>query len=168
MARTAPYAITLLLLTSIFALAWPPLLSAGQHCGAKGDWRSHLVPDRWPPKGLSTSALPGGKTIRPVPIYKSCIRHDDCYDRAGADRAECDKLFLKDMRAQCDRVYKSLFEIPHRSACRSAARGYYEAVVKFGQPAFAAAQAKHRAQAPKGQAEPGPSMGETTQAASGR
>ncbi|MBU1277290.1 MAG: phospholipase [Proteobacteria bacterium] len=115
---------------------------AGQHCGANGDWRSNLVPDRWPPRGVKTTWLPGGNTIKQVPVYKACIRHDECYDRSGATQKKCDRRFLKDMLNQCQGVYKDLLELPHLEACNAAAQGYYQAVAKYGGPAFTRAQAK--------------------------
>ena len=117
---------------------------AGQHCGAKGDWRSNLVPDRWPPSGVKTKWLPGGNTIKRVPVYKACIRHDECYDRPGATQKECDRRFLRNMLKQCQGVYNDLLELPHLEACKAAAQGYYQAVAKYGGPAFAHAQAKLR------------------------
>ncbi|MCB2191956.1 MAG: phospholipase [Deltaproteobacteria bacterium] len=121
---------------------------AGQHCGAQGDWRSNLVPDYWPPKGVKTSWIPGGNTIRQVPVYKACVRHDECYDRLGATQAQCDRRFLVDMRDQCKRVYKDVLQMAHLEACKTAAQGYYQAVAKYGGPAFAQAQAKQRAAGP--------------------
>jgi hypothetical protein len=132
----------LFLSLSIILYAGAPSF-AGKHCGGQGDWRSNLVPDYWPPKGFKAGWVPGGGTIKKVPVYKSCIKHDDCYDRRGANQKECDLQFRADMRAQCDSVYKNLLQAAHLEACLGAAQGYYKAVATYGGPAFAAAQAKH-------------------------
>ena len=134
--------ILVLALLFLVSLSASPLAFAGQHCGAQGDWRSNLVPDRWPPKGVKTNWIPGGSTIKQVPIYRSCIRHDECYDRLGATQKQCDRRFLQDMLKQCQGVYKDVLQLPHLEACKAAAQGYYQAVAKYGAPAFAQAQAK--------------------------
>ena len=134
--------ISLFVLFLVISLSAFPVALAGQHCGAKGDWRSNLVPDHWPPRGVKTNWLPGGNTIKQVPVYKACIRHDECYDRPGATQKECDRRFLRNMLKQCQGVYNDLLELPHLEACKAAAQGYYQAVAKYGGPAFAHAQAK--------------------------
>lgn len=136
------------------ALAGPapaPARSSGGHCGAEGDWRSTLVPDVWPPENLRRSGLLGraGRYIKKVAVYKACIAHDKCYDTPGAARANCDRRFEADMRAECERVYRDPLDLPLREACCGAAHTYYLAVVKNGQESFDKAQqrAKHRTRA---------------------
>ncbi|MCF8040974.1 MAG: phospholipase [Desulfarculaceae bacterium] len=135
--RISVLALLLFISLSAFSTAF-----GGQHCGANGDWRSNLVPDRWPPKGVKTSWIPGGGSIKQVPVYKACIRHDECYDRPGATQKQCDRRFLRDMLNQCQGVYKDVLQLPHLEACKAAAQGYYQAVAKYGAPAFAQAQNK--------------------------
>lgn len=109
-------------------------------CGAKGDWRSALIPDQWPPVGLRRGGLAGGGLVRVVKVSRACRAHDQCYDTPGMTRDRCDRRFKADMRAECARTYQSPLDAAMRQACYTAAEGYYEAVVKFGGPAFAAAQ----------------------------
>lgn len=115
--------------------------SAGSHCGAKGDWRSDLIPDRWPPPKVRQGWVSRLGSIDIVPVFKACRKHDDCYDIPGVSRDECDRRFLKDMQKECDRTYQNILETPLNEACYQAAQGYYQAVSKFGGPAFAAARA---------------------------
>ncbi len=115
---------------------------AGQHCGAKGDWRNILIPDKWPPpetKKRFPSVL--GK-IKTVPVYKACMRHDDCYGTPGANRNVCDRQFFENMKTECDRVFNDILELHLQQACKLAARGYYKAVKDYGMQAFQKAQNK--------------------------
>ena len=123
---------------------------AGSHCGAKGDWRSELIPDRWPPPEVRQGWVARLGHIDIVPVFRACKKHDDCYDKPGISRRECDKRFLADMRAECDSTYQNILETPLKEACYQAAHGYYQAVDKFGGPAFAAARAGKTASADQG------------------
>ena len=124
----------------IVILYTPETASAGQHCGAENDWRSHLVPDYWPPRPVRHIKSLDSKLLKPVGFYNACKRHDDCYDTYGRSRSSCDKKFYKDMKKQCQKVYDAFWDLPQRKACEGAAYGYYQAVVKNGRPAYLSAQ----------------------------
>jgi hypothetical protein len=113
---------------------------AGQHCGAENDWRSQLVPDYWPPRPVRHIKSLDGKLLKPVRFYKACKRHDDCYDTYGKPRKSCDEKFYEDMKTQCCKVYGKFWELPQKKVCEAAAFGYYQAVVKNGEPAYLSAQ----------------------------
>lgn len=138
-------------------------VQAGQHCGAQGDWRSNLVPDTWPPKGSPIRGLPGGISIKPVQISKACMAHDKCYESMESTQKQCDRGFLRDMRKECERTYSSVVDLVQREACYSAAQGYYQAVSKYGGPAFATAQAKTKdsKKTAKAKASPTPKTAQT-------
>lgn len=122
-----------------FALPIYPAF-AGRHCGAKGDWRSSLIPDEWPPQQTKKRFQSIYGRIKTVPVYKACMNHDNCYGSPGAWREACDRQFYDDMCAECGRIYSGLADLPLRQACRMAAKGYFKAVVKYGESAFRAAQ----------------------------
>ncbi len=124
--------------------------NAGSYCGAKGDWRSEMIPDRWPPPKVRQGWVAKLGHIDIVPVFKACKKHDDCYDKPGISRRECDNRFLADMRAECEKTYQNILETPLKEACYQAAQGYYQAVDKFGGPAFAAARAGKAASSDQG------------------
>lgn len=132
---------TLLCWAALTACLLAPLpAGAASRCGAEGDWRSNLIPDIWPPPQTRRHLQSRYVTVRNVPVYKACIAHDQCYDTPGADRGECDRRFHQDMKAECDRVYPGLKDLPLRQACHGAAYGYFQAVDRYGRAAFQAAQ----------------------------
>lgn len=135
---------------------------AGNHCGAAGDWRSKLIPDQWPPPEARRGWAAKLGRVEIVPVYRACKKHDDCYDTPGTSRAQCDERFLDDMRGECERTYQNILETPLKEACYQAALGYYQAVHKFGAPAFAAARAGKGAPAAK-QAKTSPKAKSTPQ-----
>ncbi len=117
-----------------------PKVYAGGDCGAEGDWRSSMIPDRWPPpKVKQHSPISLGK-IKVVGVYKACRAHDRCYETNGVERVTCDSKFLHDINSECEKVYSAMLEIPLREACLLAAKGYYKAVSDHGAGAFAEAQ----------------------------
>lgn len=115
---------------------------AGKHCGAEGDWRNSLIPDKWPPPETRKYVHSTLGKVKTVSISRACAQHDACYDSKGVTQEMCDEQFLADMTKECDRVYSSLVELPVREACHLASQGYYKAVREYGEEAFIVAQKK--------------------------
>ena len=72
----------------------------------------------------------------------SCNDHDCCYDRCNSVKATCDTDFQTYLRAACMTAYSgtSFIESKKRGMCISTADTYYDAVNKFGQSPYDAAQ----------------------------
>lgn len=121
-----------------------PVSFAGVHCGAQGDWRNSLIPDKWPPPPVRKQFQTTFGRIKTVSVSNACKKHDDCYDSKDAERRQCDQQFLDNMQSECDRVYRTLAEVVVREACHMAATGYYEAVRNYGEEAFQNAQKKRK------------------------
>ena len=65
---------------------------------------------------------------------EACGRHDECYETCGADKGECDRVFLIQMQRECAK-----HGMP--GLCTLLARSYYAAVSsRFGQAAYNSAQ----------------------------
>ncbi len=132
--------LVLLIVVAVLLFAQIPSVYAGGDCGAEGDWRSSMIPDRWPPPKVKQHLrLPIGQ-IKTVRVYKACRGHDRCYETPGAKRQSCDAKFLEDINSECEKVYPSMLELPLREACLLAAKGYYRAVSDHGADAFREAQ----------------------------
>ncbi len=69
-----------------------------------------------------------GADFRPA-----CGRHDACYDKPGANRAACDRRYLRDMECACNRSR-------HPRFCRFVARVMYTVTSNRGHRAFRRAQ----------------------------
>lgn len=72
----------------------------------------------------------------------SCNDHDCCYDRCNSVKSTCDTYFQTSLRAACMTAYSgtSFIESKKRGMCISTADTYYDAVNKFGQSPYDAAQ----------------------------
>lgn len=86
------------------------------------------------------------KLFRPA-----CNRHDQCYHSCGCTKEHCDNLFKGKMDNICDQnyPYKSITimghnvgdkNAVHRTACHTAAYGFYDAVKVGGKSSYDAAQ----------------------------
>ncbi len=134
------YFLSIIKLAILLLLYFHSVAFAGKHCGAEGDWRSSLIPDKWPPPVAKKQFQTVMGKVKTVSVNKACREHDDCYDTGGVDQHYCDHQFLVNMKLECDKVYTSFLEIHIRKACHFAAKGYYEAVQKYGSEAFKKAQ----------------------------
>lgn len=109
-----------------------------------------ICPDRVPKPGFKPQTngcgdssflgglVPNGwnrATFKPA-----CDAHDRCYGTCNANRAGCDRDFLKDLYQACDRAYRGTQEQGFRDRCRSRAHTYYEAVFRRGQTPYEVAQ----------------------------
>ena len=70
----------------------------------------------------------GGADFRPA-----CRRHDACYDTVGANKAACDRRYLREMQCACH-------QSRHPILCRIVARLMYQATARYGDDAFRSAQ----------------------------
>lgn len=70
----------------------------------------------------------------------ACIRHDLCYHHEpasnGISKANCDRLFLKNMLSLCNRFR------PGDSACENMAQSFYSAVYIFGKSSWQCSNVK--------------------------
>ncbi len=69
-----------------------------------------------------------GADFRPI-----CVRHDACYDTYGANKGECDRRYLDEMKCACRNSR-------HPLRCRITARIMYAFTHRGGQAAFDDAQ----------------------------
>jgi hypothetical protein len=74
----------------------------------------------------------GGADFKPA-----CRSHDRCYETPCADKAACDRAFLRDMQAACNCADRPI-------KCRITARIMYFAVKVGGRKAYEEAQAQAR------------------------
>lgn len=69
-----------------------------------------------------------GADFRPA-----CRAHDACYDTPGADKASCDRTYLRSMESACESSRSPVL-------CRMVARAMYRPVSRHGDDAFQSAQ----------------------------
>lgn len=72
----------------------------------------------------------------------SCNTHDVCYEECGKDKVTCDEEFRDDMYASCDATYTGFTQKLLRFGCYERAWAYYQAVLRYGDDAWSAAQQK--------------------------
>ncbi len=123
----------------------------GGSCGSRnGFWAQvttgFVPPDHFPPDsivGLPIAVATAACVIAGVAAFHEagCDGHDRCYSTAGRTKQSCDDEFRRNLRAECNRTYDSIFSRPCRTACRAVAQVMYEAVANFGDDAYADAQA---------------------------
>ena len=72
----------------------------------------------------------------------SCNAHDVCYEECGKGKVSCDEEFRDDMYESCAQTYPGALNSLFRLGCYERAFAYYQAVLRFGDDAWSAAQQK--------------------------
>ncbi|KAJ4458479.1 putative group XIIA secretory phospholipase A2 [Paratrimastix pyriformis] len=93
-----------------------------------------------------------------IPLFESCCNdHDECYDRCGADRKQCDAAFEQCMQAKCAAVSDVLPSNPFSNlvegaitSCGSLAGVMATTVKTWGCSAFLDSQEEGACQCPEG------------------
>jgi hypothetical protein len=89
--------------------------------------------------------ITGSTTVNPeafITVYvgDACRNHDLCYESYNANKKECDKAFLRDLKTACRENIPAL-AISARRECSRRAKVYYNSVrTRFGADAFNDAQ----------------------------
>ena len=74
-------------------------------------------------------------------FHAACVKHDFCYRHGfatyGIGRAECDEVFYEEMKTECSGTgMLGVLDVKTYGICQVAARQTYEAVRRYGEPAF--------------------------------
>ena len=96
----------------------------GQVCG--GENTSTLVPDTW-----------GDADFR-----SACRRHDQCYERCGVTRKQCDDRFRRDLERACKQAYWEQDKVKKKDFCMLAAKEYHFLTSTFGISAYDTVQTR--------------------------
>lgn len=106
----------------------------GPNCGSGPN--THVVPDE-------LILLTGLAAMRgSAKFYRSCKKHDRCYDTCGASMSSCDKQFHRDLRSECAAAFNTVIAKPAKNSCYIWAKGYYKAVAGMAKDAYRSAQKK--------------------------
>ncbi|GAB4285565.1 MAG: hypothetical protein Fur0025_17300 [Oscillatoriaceae cyanobacterium] len=90
-------------------------------CSGRDNWRSQYnIPDRY--------YAPSGSSNRGARFELGCRQHEQCYQKPGTSKNECDSAFLQALRRECDNAYSSNGRAV--GECYTDADKYYRAIAR--------------------------------------
>ncbi len=119
---------------------------AKDFCGPASNATGKVIPDIWQFPAFSsyitgmTAYNYNPESFINIYIGDACRRHDVCYTRKNANKKNCDKEFLRAMRAACGAKLRGISI--SKIKCRRRAKIYYTAVRTLGKRWFVRAQAR--------------------------